>query len=134
MLLCRTKSKPGGLIGLDFRAVTYGWFIKVGTIWKKKKSSMYQVTAIHIMEEFYIWPIASYKRQYGSSYLTLLRAAYIIIMPRLHAFLAFSSNKLLWDLKYRKTVMLWFRILIICSLICPIRYRYHLQLYCKAVV
>lgn len=62
----------------------------------KEKNSMYQVTAIHIMEEFYIWPIASYKRQYDSSYLTLLRAGYIIIMPDyMHFWLsANSSNKL----------------------------------------
>lgn len=28
---------------------------------KEKKKSMYQVTAIHIMEEFYIWPLSLIK-------------------------------------------------------------------------
>lgn len=50
MLLCRTKSKSGGLIGLDFKTVTYGWFTKVDKIWKEKEVST--VTATHLMEEF----------------------------------------------------------------------------------
>lgn len=49
MLLCRTKSKSGGLIGLDFRTVTYGWFTKVDKIWKEKEVST--ATATHIMKE-----------------------------------------------------------------------------------